>query len=343
MLLSILLLIKNKKNYYIHGILIFICFLTKQNVGVYFGIGMIIYVFLERKDVIQNVLKIAVPNLMLFGIFIFILYQCNILYDFYNFAIAGITDFAYSNIKLGMDILILFVEVIMCVFIIVISNSKKIGLNKNIKDNVKIISCIGMPFLLISYPIFNQYHIILSTLFIWIAFIYIIDRMLIKEILEERIVKIINTIVMIFIVILLMSKYINFCTKYDYVSAKTSPYYGSWTTNNTMDEIQIINQFIIDNEKEGIKTIILSSKSNLYMLPLQKNDREFDLPIQGNLGKQGEEGLIEKIKQKTNSKILIQTDEENIFWQESEKAREYIKNTYKKEGTIGDFDIYFIK
>ena len=41
-----------------------------------------------------------------------------------------------------------------------------------------------------------------------------------------------------------------------------------------------------------------------------------------------------------SGKILIKTNEEDVFWQESKKTREYIKNNYIKEGTIEDFDIY---
>ena len=66
------------------------------------------------------------------------------------------------------------------------------------------------------------------------------------------------------------------------------------------------------------------------------------MPNLGNLGKNGENGLIEEIKQMKNTKILIQTNEEDMFWQESKKVRKYIQENYIKEGTIGDFDIYYI-
>ena len=156
----------------------------------------------------------------------------------------------------------------------------------------------------------------------------------------------VNKLIIILITIIaisLMARYIHFCAEYDYIADSNSPYYGSWSTKERIEDIQIIDSFIMDNEKKNIKTIILSSEANLYMLPLQKNDREFDLPIQGNLGIQGEDGLIEKIQKQSNAKILIQTNEEDIFWQESKKARKYIEESYEKEGTIEDFDIYSIK
>lgn len=79
------------------------------------------------------------------------------------------------------------------------------------------------------------------------------------------------------------------------------------------------------------------------MIPLEKNNRNFDLPLLGNLGKEGENGLIKQIQKLKNTKILIQTNEEDIFWQESKKVRTYIQKNYKREGTIEDFDVYYIK
>ena len=78
------------------------------------------------------------------------------------------------------------------------------------------------------------------------------------------------------------------------------------------------------------------------MLQLNKNNGIFDLAFLGNYGKGGEETLINKIKELDNSVILIETDIENMFWQESKNARNYIINNYKKVGEIQEFSIYYI-
>ena len=80
-----------------------------------------------------------------------------------------------------------------------------------------------------------------------------------------------------------------------------------------------------------------------YTILTDDNNKNFDLPFLGNLGKDGEEGLIQEIQKLKNTKILIKTNEKDVFWQESKKVRKYIKDNYEKEGTIEDFDIYNIQ
>ena len=79
------------------------------------------------------------------------------------------------------------------------------------------------------------------------------------------------------------------------------------------------------------------------MTPLKKANREFDLPFMGNLGKDGEDGLIKKIKNLRNTKILIKKDEEKVFWQESIKVRKYIEENLENIGEIEGYSIFYTK
>ena len=77
------------------------------------------------------------------------------------------------------------------------------------------------------------------------------------------------------------------------------------------------------------------------MMPLKMNNGFMDEPLLGNLGKNGEDGLIIKIKELKNTIILIRN---NIkVWQESVKANEYIKNNFEYIGDIKDYLIYETK
>ena len=118
-----------------------------------------------------------------------------------------------------------------------------------------------------------------------------------------------------------------------------NPYYGSMISNEQIDNINNICNFIKENEQEGIDVKIISYTSNLYMNVLNKNNGILDLPFYGNLGKDGEQGIINIISSMDNVKILIQKDDE-LFFQESEKVRNYIKQNLKYEGEIEDFLIY---
>ena len=62
--------------------------------------------------------------------------------------------------------------------------------------------------------------------------------------------------------------------------------------------------------------------------------------LSGNLGQEGEDGMIDKIKDNKNIEILIDIDDENRCYQESEKAIDYIKENMKNKGTIENFEIY---
>ena len=79
------------------------------------------------------------------------------------------------------------------------------------------------------------------------------------------------------------------------------------------------------------------------MLNLNKNNGIFDMPFLGNLGTKGEKGLIDDIKQLENTIILIQTDSEKVFYQESKNARNYIINNYNKIEENQKFSAYYIQ
>ena len=73
---------------------------------------------------------------------------------------------------------------------------------------------------------------------------------------------------------------------------------------------------------------------------LNKNNKNMDLPLLGNLGKDGEKGVLSEIMNlKKGTKILIKNDGSGTY-QDSEIIKKYIKNNCKKIGEIESFDIY---
>ena len=64
-----------------------------------------------------------------------------------------------------------------------------------------------------------------------------------------------------------------------------------------------------------------------------------DLPFNGNMGKDGANGVINQIKSLQNSKVLITKEKDDIY-QESTQIREYIQNNMKLIGEISQFLIY---
>lgn len=113
-------------------------------------------------------------------------------------------------------------------------------------------------------------------------------------------------------------------------------------------------QYIIVDEKleeniEKVDTFILTSKDDvkildasaaLYMIPIDKYNKNYDLLLKGNLGKDGEEKIITEIESSKDVKYLILQDKYHKNWQTPLQVINYVKENKNKTGTIGDFDIY---
>ena len=105
----------------------------------------------------------------------------------------------------------------------------------------------------------------------------------------------------------------------------------------SISDTKKINEFVLSNDK---KVYILDASAVIYMIPINRYNKDFDMFLNGNLGSQGEFGQIEKIKQEKNILILIKNKNYRRNWQNPEKVRDYILNNMNKLGEIGVFDIY---
>ena len=86
--------------------------------------------------------------------------------------------------------------------------------------------------------------------------------------------------------------------------------------------------------------------SYLYKLALDIPINEFDLPLKGNLGYNGEEELINKIKKIKDGSIIVvnnayfEKTEDGSKNQSSKKIYDYITENYGSIGQFHKFKIY---
>ena len=109
------------------------------------------------------------------------------------------------------------------------------------------------------------------------------------------------------------------------------------------ETIEEVGDYVQNNDKD---TIVLSTYAPLISLYLNDLDNgDYDLPLRGNLGSKGEKGLIEQIKELSNTQILIlhETDEEKEIYQFVYDVADYIKQNYTYVGQVNKFDIYEIE
>ena len=296
---------------YLQGIITFAIFMTKQNIAVFYFMGI-------------GVLKL----------------QGN-LYDFINFCVLGINEFASNNIIFKENVIgivcINFINIILSIIFI----KNKIIENKIKYINMKILP-ISILLILMGYPIFNIYHATLGSIVCMILLLYNIDYMIVEKVFDDKIEMVIKTYKIIACITFFVG--IIICITYNifYVQKSQNPipiYKGSIMTEEQIKKINKICKYIKSNEENGKSVKIISCRANLYMNVLNKNNGVLDLPFYGNFGNKGENIVIDYIKDAENAKILIQKDDK-IPWQESYKIRNYIKENLKFEGEIEDFLIY---
>lgn len=348
-LLGVFIVLKSDKNKwflpYLQGIIAFIILITKQNIGVYYLIAyfiMQIFIAYNNKNIKKEIIffvKQIITFIILSIIFLIVLILNDNLDNFVNMCILGVSEFASNNIALAIPAITMLsvVGISIAVSIILIKL-------KNIDNEVKINNIKMLPFVIMcipmAFPIFNRYHVYLLSILGVILLIYNLHILIVKEIIGKKIIRKIYIIMIIIITIYYaIFLILNNIKYYKNLDTYINPYYGSMISNEQIDNINNICNFIKENEQEGIDVKIISYTSNLYMNVLNKNNGILDLPFYGNLGKDGEQGIINIISSMDNVKILIQKDDE-LFFQESEKVRNYIKQNLKYEGEIEDFLIY---
>ena len=347
-LMGVLIYIKKYKyNPIIQGIVLFLIFITKQNIGIYYAIGLFSCELLSKNKVDKKLKNIIIQfgTFLIYTIILLLyFYKSNILYDFFNFSFLGIREFSSKNISISIpNIISILIFIIFNIFMTIILFKKK---NTNIimKERLIILNCFSISLTLISIPIFNAAHVYIGIYLLIILYIYQIIGILKQIGINIKPKPKFTYLILISISILAISissylfvKWLVYICDEDYFFNKTEPFYGGIIKNDSKLSIENITKYIQDNSSN---VIILSDQAALYMVPLKRNNGIFDLPFRGNLGKDGENGLIEKIKELQNTEILICKKEEKMQWQESKLAREYIINNLEKIGEIEEFYIY---
>lgn len=353
-MMGIIRIIKNKDNSkktnVIQGIIIFLTFMSKQNIGVFYIAGSIIsQILLNRniKVIIKNIfIQLLTSAILLIAFLVYLQINDN-LYGFINYTVLGIGEFANKNISYNIsDILILLTELIISIVFIIVSTKEKIPFKKIERENIKVLGTMSICMNFIAFPLCNTAHILIGSVIFCVLLVYILDLLIFRELLVgikvNKIKKSLMLVIFItFLIISLInnSKYYKEITKDEYYFTKNSPYYGSVATDETIKEIEEICKYIKEQNEKGIEVKVISYYSNLYMNILNKNNGAMDLPFYGNMGKDGENGMIEEIKKLRNTKILILT-QDDILYQESKKVTGYIKENLEKEGEINRFSIY---
>lgn len=347
-LIGLILAIKSKnrrRDYIIQGTIAFLVLMTKQNMGVYYILSIIFTELIKSENIKNKIKNISVElvTIAILGI-IFILYYASqgILYGFINYTILGMFEFGQKNISIN------WLAIVVCIALIGINlyasytfiKSDKI--QEKQKEILKKLNIFAFFLVFAIFPIINLAHLSIGISLEILTTIYI-GKIIINNIINKKMNLLKNIIIITTLIILvynsgtLLINWINIINSEDYQFKYEDPYYGAILSEENYTNIQKMKEYIENNDKD---VIILSAEAAMYMIPLNKNNGKMDLPFKGNLGKEGEKGLINDIENLKNTEILIIKDERDMIWQESQEVRKYIINNLNYEGEINNFLIY---
>ena len=77
------------------------------------------------------------------------------------------------------------------------------------------------------------------------------------------------------------------------------------------------------------------------MIPLNKYNKDYDMFLKGNIGKDGEQGQIEKLQKRNENELyLIRNSNLKSNWQTPLNVVNYVRNNIEKIGEISIYEIF---
>lgn len=360
---------ENNKNDFLIGILAGLTVCTKQSIGAILAIIVVGYkiIFVQNRKEFIEYLKTAFKRIIgiLIPMILVLIYliATNSLQDFINYAVLGISTFSnkipyaqlMNNDKKEIQILsriMPFVLLAMAVLTIVLQNQKKKETKNNINnaDN-KILTILiySLSTIIIMYPISDEIHFLIATTITFIGSAYILyllgitiyNKINLQS--KKKIYKITSLMISIIAIAFIAVRGIENITEYiKQEKNETIEHYKNIQISEYLQErINEIDNFILEQEKENKKVYILDAEAAIYMITINNYNKDYDMFLKGNIGKDGQEGQIQKIKQKdTNEIILIRKRNLQSNWQTPTDVIDYVRENLEFTGEVSIYEVY---
>lgn len=279
------------------------------------------------------------------------------LQDFINYAVLGISTFSnkipYARLlqsdKIEIKVLSILIPISIMAMVVVLIITKLLKKeNENIQKILTIL-IYSFSIIIVMYPISDEIHFLIGSLISIIGLIYllsILGKKIYKKInysKKYKVYKIITLIIWILIFVIILTKAFNNLYKYTKIEKNTEIAHFKYIEieEGLEQRINNIDNYILEKEQEGKKVYILDAEAAIYMIPINKYNKDYDMFLRGNIGKDGEEGQIEKIKQKEeNALYLIRKENLKTNWQTPVNVIEYIRNNLEKIENIEIYNVY---
>lgn len=330
------------------GLLAGITILLKQSTGIIISAITVLYLLLEKRDketlkaILYRVTGVLIPCI----IFVIYLFLTNSMSSFIDYCILGIGTFqntiSYLKLLREKDLtafLALLVPVTLIILLVInLLHVKQGKLKENIQDIILFVFSLGQ-FIMI-YPISDDIHFKIAAFPTIMAILYYVCKNIqeLKNIKLSIFIEHFMNIITISFVGLLILESINDIYLYSQTDKSILKHFSNIPISSTLQDRIIEVDNFIQNEKKNV--YILDSEAAVYMIPLDRYNKDFDMFLKGNLGQASEEGQIEKIKNMKDTLILIKNNKIPLNWQTPKEVITYVKENLRKVGTVSFFDIY---
>ena len=347
--------IKKEKNdikiQIIIGIFAGLAFCTKQSIGVlicFFTFINLLFFIKQKNDsskIFKNMLFRALGIIIPIIVFFIYLISTDSLNGFIDYCISGIKTFSnkisYNHLMSSQTLLIKILSI--CAPIILIICTIINIVTKCLKKEDKVfylLNIYSIPIFTMIFPIADNIHFLIGIVPIFILLVWILQFFI------KKYIKISGKYIFEFFEIASMLAIIMFTIYIEVKNGETLGNLSKYSKINNFKYIYISDSFMNSIEELGNyiqssdkQVYILDASSAVYMIPINKYNKNYDMFNKGNFGSGGEDSQIEKIKNE-NAKYLIRSDNYSTNWQNPEKITNYVKENFEKIGNIGIYDIY---
>lgn len=305
----------------------------------------------KKNSITARVISIACPCIIL----LLYLSITNSINDFLSYTVFGIKEFSNSVsywhlIEEGGNALTSILAVVLPAYLFFAIIFLVLGdKDRTINNVLKILILYSLPIAILIYPIADKMHFYIGIFILMISIPFSLKfaaRDLFSHMNESRKSTVSSAIaIVLFIVfIVLLGKSVgeSFSVLYSHrgKSSNLKHIEHLYVEDYLTKRIEDTNKKIEELRKTGAEVFILDSEAPIYNIVKDEYYKNYDMFNKGNFGEDGEEIILNKIKDSHNTYYLVRNPEIPLNWQTPRQIVEEIR-TYQLKGRVGLFDIYY--
>ena len=281
----------------------------------------------------------------------------NSLIDFINYAILGIKTFsnkiAYTGLlqddNLEIRILAVLIPASIMLNAIILLIARILKRENDEFKNILTILIYSVSIIIVMYPISDKIHFLIGSFIALIGLIYqiyLLGKILYRKIRlaqKYKVYKITTLLIQVIIFVEIAIYGIN--NLYNYIKVEKNEriahYKNIEISEGLIERVDEIDAYISEQENNGKKVYILDAEAAIYMIPLNEYNKDYDMFLKGNIGKDGEQGQIEKIQNRNDNELyLIRNSKLRSNWQTPLNVVNYVRNNLEKIGEISIYEVF---